>query len=242
MKIRNLQNKNLNLLGRKMLDAAKVKGDEIENIVNSPRLFDAIKARIENEPRALKSENIPVAVWSGFQFRNWQRVAFFPVVLLFFISALIGIGFINFNKLEIEQTAVPDVEIQMKIENPIIGPVIEAKPPKIFTVVDDKNKSLKFAKTTVSANKTLRSEKTVAKAAQKRKFENKPKPSPLKFYALNGNPVEPGEEMQIVRTELSRTALFALGVNLPIENETEKLKTDLLVGSDGVARAIRIVD
>ncbi len=30
--------------------------------------------------------------------------------------------------------------------------------------------------------------------------------------------------------------------NLPIENESEKIKTDLLVGADGVARAIRLVN
>jgi hypothetical protein len=63
------------------------------------------------------------------------------------------------------------------------------------------------------------------------------------FYALAhaGNLGEAGEDLRIIRTELSRSSLFALGVNLPIENETEKIKTDLLVGADGVAKAIRFV-
>jgi hypothetical protein len=63
------------------------------------------------------------------------------------------------------------------------------------------------------------------------------------FYALTytANPVEPGEHLKIVRAELSRASLFALGVNLPIENESGKIKTDLLVGADGIAKAIRFV-
>jgi hypothetical protein len=63
------------------------------------------------------------------------------------------------------------------------------------------------------------------------------------FYALTyaGNLGETGEDWQIIRTEISRSSLFALGVNLSIENESEKLKTDLLVGSDGIPRAIRFV-
>jgi hypothetical protein len=40
---------------------------------------------------------------------------------------------------------------------------------------------------------------------------------------------------------MSRARLLALGVAVQTENEIEKIKTDLLVGSDGVARAIRLV-
>ena len=46
---------------------------------------------------------------------------------------------------------------------------------------------------------------------------------------------------QIVRTEISRSSLFAMGVDLPLEGANEKIKTDLLVGPDGVVRGVRIV-
>ena len=83
--------------------------------------------------------------------------------------------------------------------------------------------------------------------ARRAKNLEKPKKPPVEnfageFYALtNAGNLEDAAELKIIRTELSRASLFALGVNLPIENETEKFKTDLLVGSDGVARAIRFV-
>ncbi len=51
MNKRNLQNEELDRIGRKLLDAAKVRSDEIEQIIGSPLLVDAVKARIETERR-----------------------------------------------------------------------------------------------------------------------------------------------------------------------------------------------
>ncbi|MEJ7860553.1 MAG: hypothetical protein WKF90_02835 [Pyrinomonadaceae bacterium] len=49
------------------------------------------------------------------------------------------------------------------------------------------------------------------------------------------------EELQILRVEIPRSSLVALGLNPPIENEKGIIKTDLLVSSDGITRAIRLV-
>jgi hypothetical protein len=47
---------------------------------------------------------------------------------------------------------------------------------------------------------------------------------------------------RIIRADVPRSALFAMGINIPLENGgTETVKADLLVGSDGVTRAIRVV-
>jgi hypothetical protein len=63
------------------------------------------------------------------------------------------------------------------------------------------------------------------------------------FYALSyaGDPNETERGGRIVRVDLPRSALFAMGVDIPLENETETVKADLLVGNDGVTRAIRVV-
>jgi hypothetical protein len=45
---------------------------------------------------------------------------------------------------------------------------------------------------------------------------------------------------RIVRVELSRQALFAMGVNIPLENGVDNVKADLLIGPDGVTRAVRL--
>jgi hypothetical protein len=64
------------------------------------------------------------------------------------------------------------------------------------------------------------------------------------FYALAD--LHPSEEAtrngRIIRVELPRASLVALGVNLPLDSDKQMIKTDLLVGPDGVPRAIRLVD
>ena len=60
------------------------------------------------------------------------------------------------------------------------------------------------------------------------------------FYPIagDGDAVAGGH---IVRVEMPRSRLFALGVNVPLENDSETVKADLLVGPDGVTRAIRLL-
>lgn len=63
------------------------------------------------------------------------------------------------------------------------------------------------------------------------------------FYplAFGGDLEEAKKGGQIIRVELTRSSLLALGLNPPGENETLKITTDLLISSDGVARGIRFV-
>lgn len=239
MNKRNLQNDELDRIGRKLLDAGRVRREEIERIVASPMLFDAVQARIEIERRRRNSKSISSG-WASFQIWNWQKIA--TAVLLFFIIGAIGL--IGFNKFtgqqEVYQVAAP--EMQPKIEQIEIPPTVQFSEDSP-TIVKTKNSAIespKIAKQKVSTNKTLKAQKP----NQLQKFQTKQEKPAGEFYALAfaGNPGETGEELRIVRAELSRSSLFALGVNLPIENESEKIKTDLLVGADGVARAIRLVD
>lgn len=46
---------------------------------------------------------------------------------------------------------------------------------------------------------------------------------------------------QVVRVELPRTALMSLGLPMNMERADERIKADVVVGNDGMARAIRFV-
>jgi len=63
------------------------------------------------------------------------------------------------------------------------------------------------------------------------------------FYPVSysGDPDEMGGG-RIIRVELPRSTLFAMGVNIPLENDSPTIKADLLVGRDGVTRAVRVVN
>jgi hypothetical protein len=49
------------------------------------------------------------------------------------------------------------------------------------------------------------------------------------------------EEGQVMRVELPRTALLAFGLPMNPERADERIKADIVIGNDGLARAIRFV-
>jgi hypothetical protein len=244
MNKRDLQNEELDRIGRKLLDATRVRSKEIEQVVGSPLLFNAVKARIEIERRERNSKS--GFGWASFQIRNWQTVAA-SVFLLFFIGAISFIGTSKFSdQPETEQAAAPEIQPQAgQIEISQPATLITEDAPAIVKTKNYAVESPRTAKQKVFISKILKARKTSArKPNQQPRLQLKQNEPSGEFYALTlaGNPVENGEELRIVRAELSRSSLFALGVNLPIENESEKIKTDLLVGADGIARAIRLVN
>ena len=62
---------------------------------------------------------------------------------------------------------------------------------------------------------------------------------PVTYTGDNGESARGG---RVIRVEVSRATLFAMGINVPLENESPTVKADLLVGPDGVTRAIRLVE
>jgi hypothetical protein len=53
---------------------------------------------------------------------------------------------------------------------------------------------------------------------------------------------EADENGQIVRVELPRSSLLAMGIDMQVENESVKIKAELLIGEDGIMKAVRVVN
>lgn len=241
MKKQDLQNEKLDRIGRRLLAARRISGEELDKIAGSPQLFAAVEAGIQAERSERRSkrrsgnrQSLPA--W------NWQKTVAATAVLMFF-----ALGLIVFTKQDSSSTLAKKITLP-QIQLPF-APVNFPQPVETFEAPP------KITKTENSARKNRVS---FQKAVFKNEIAALPKPTPRRknpvkrqtisepegeFYALTygGNPGEAGEDLRIIRAELSRSSLFALGVNLPIENESEKIKTDLLVGADGVAKAIRFV-
>jgi hypothetical protein len=58
----------------------------------------------------------------------------------------------------------------------------------------------------------------------------------------NAESISPNEEVDVVRVEVTRSAILALGLPVSEEAATEKVKADIALGADGLARAVRILD
>lgn len=63
------------------------------------------------------------------------------------------------------------------------------------------------------------------------------------FYPLTfaGDPYETARGGRVVRVDVPASTLFAMGLRNSLENASEIVKADLLIGPDGVARGIRLV-
>lgn len=137
-------------------------------------------------------------------------------------------------------------EISLRLHTPVRT---EKAPPNFASTsaykktngIDGKSKKLSERNVFVSESK-----KVPKPNRTRRLFKQIPKiesEEAIEFYQLTfaGNLKSSEEELQVVRVELPRSSLIALGLKLPIENEEAQIKTDLLVSSDGITRAIRLV-
>jgi len=57
----------------------------------------------------------------------------------------------------------------------------------------------------------------------------------------NAARLEPNEDVNMVRVEMPRSALLALGIVVSDENTSEKVLADVVLGSDGMPRSVRLV-
>lgn len=63
------------------------------------------------------------------------------------------------------------------------------------------------------------------------------------FIALpNAEQVGENEDVNVVRMEVPRTAMLSVGLPVNLERASEMIEADVMVGSDGLARAVRFVD
>lgn len=241
MKRRILKNENLDRLGREIVGAAsKRKSEEIKKILNSPTLFQSVRKRIESDRRIRGSKNASFSRRNNFYLLSWQQLAAISVILLFFIFS--AIVFYNLERSQIVQIGAPEISSPAKpLEIP--PPEARAEEKQSEFVKADFRESIK-RRPQIFTGERVKARNAQINPVSQRKSKSKQTLPPVEFYALGSasNTVQPGEELKVVRTELSRAELFALGVNLSIENGPEKIKTDMLVGRDGVARAFRIVE
>ncbi|MEO8573697.1 MAG: hypothetical protein ABI481_06990 [Pyrinomonadaceae bacterium] len=222
--MRKLENKTLDEIAKVLVTADAPSPRDIESIISNPALFDSIRAR------AVMAEDDPAP--RRFKFRPAAVASFASIAL---VGAL-AVELLVFNTKSVDLAAVPIPEA------PGNHPT-----PKKFSQPDE------MASTGFSRSQPVeRSERTSIRPEVTDVKITRPKQSAAQqiryegdgdFYALSyaGDPNETERGGRIVRVDIPRSTLFAMGVDVPLENESDTVKADLLIGSDGVTRAIRVV-
>jgi hypothetical protein len=193
---------------------------EIDRIVSDPLLFAKVRARAvaEKDVRPL-----PILRYSSV-FAALILVAAGAAFTVQFSRSTVEVASVS------EVTAPADVPVEARPTN---------HPPRKVGSNPSQGRANYYRESTPERITLRTADYTVPKV---RKYPE-PEEARPEFYPINytGDAGEITSGSHIVRVDVPRRSLFALGVNVPIENDSETVKADLLVGADGVTRAIRVL-
>jgi len=215
MKNRYLTSENIDQIGTKVLKAVRVQDRDIDRILGVDGLFDPVRAAIGTGQK--RASTTITHVLAGFGTRNWALTAA-SLALIVGVS-VVGIGLIlrgagGVTTESVEQVPVEGLDL----------PPLDI--PKQIEVASTVQKSRSVAK------RHFVTHRLTPETEQLGEFQT---------VTDTGDNDDAGS--RILRVELPRSSLFALGVDVPVENQsTNKVKADLLIGEDGVMRAVRIVE
>lgn len=238
MKKQHLQSDERHRLHRKLLKAATVPGEQIEKVVAAPHLFKAIRAGIgaekaQREAKRALVGRVNLAAW------NWQRFAVSTVA----VAVMITLGVLGLFKYSERYYSLPEIAHD---NGPEVRPMNVPQPPE---PVQDNSESGALQHLLTSRPAPARKVRAEAQRAVKTRPAKTRIPREVEqvseFYPLTytGSLEISKENAQIIRVELPRSSLFAMGINVPVENEKDnRVKADLLIGEDGVMRAVRLVN
>jgi hypothetical protein len=217
----------LDRIADSLLKSSALRHEEIEEIVDCKDLFSSVKRRVIAESE--NGRQTASVTSSIFRPRALSFAALAVIALITVISAVQAI--VNRNK--DSRKAVPGI-VRTK-ESPIQH---EEQPnfARPTPQQDEKGPGIEQAVYKPRPDKPLIRTPRPTKNAT-------PDEQPLEFYALaDMNSAEPVTGGRVVRVDLPRASLVSLGVNVPLGSDKQLIKADLLVGPDGVPRAIRLVE
>jgi hypothetical protein len=220
----------LDRIGNAVLTADRLREDEIEAIANAPYMLSAVKARIiaEKSGLAVEDSNAPGMV------QVFRMRAIWAGGLM--VLAAVGLYAIFVSR---EKAPVLAFEQPVTVEKKFARAAPEVR-PEVVSVLP--------VAPPVAAPQKPKVERAVFRAKPKKPTTVLAKHSdevkPLEFYALASvqDPTESLRDGRIIRVDLPKASLLSLGVNVPLESGNAVVKTDLLIGADGIAKAIRLVE
>lgn len=229
---RKLNSHELESIGKAIFTREMLPPAEIDRIVSNPELFSLMKKRIRVVPTV--SAKVPPGVSPSRRFVfAWTGVAMaFAVVF-----GLVALRYFEHRPERASEKAPVLMAVTDQVPDAVPGDVARLEdPPQPITGKLSASRATKIEKDEPRYEQAI-----VRTTVPRRRSEPA---APEKFYPVSytGDPMETAVGGQVIRVEMKRSSLFALGVDLPLENDDAVVKADLLVGRDGVTRAVRLVD
>ena len=228
----------LDQIGAKVLRSLKVSEEEIEAVAGSPDLYDRLRSRIEAGPKQECGKEAPAA---GRLMRVGRVRRFIPIPprahrsLLWALAAAAAVLLLA--------AAILPWRPRTSIEPSQLIESASPRSPSASTHEIAPNTppaptQAEVAHLTVRGASQVRSAATFPhRRVRSRSSEIATDFFPLTFIA-DSTALESG---QVVRVRIPRSALVSFGVPMNVERAGELVKADVVIGDDGLARAIRFI-
>ena len=221
MSKRRLQPDELDRIGKTLLSHDAISEAEIDNIVSSPFLYSAVRNRMISEAMETRS---------GFGFARYLVFAGSSMAVVF--SVFVAVAFFRSEPKQVVVVEQPKVVNIMSSTKPDSIAQTSQQPLPTEPLIERVNNKRRVSQAqTIDYRKPqVRSQRTQAAMPEVEFF-------PVTYTGDLNETVRGG---RVVRVEMSRSSLFAMGLNIPLENGSETVKADLLIGPDGVTRGVRL--
>jgi hypothetical protein len=228
MRDRNLQNKTLDTIGRKLIASAMLRDGEIEEIAVKPDLFQNVRTQIRS------NQNAAPEAWGFSSFLKY-RLVFGSV-----FAAVFCLGIIGFY---LEQRTADFVSYSIRVPEPKPDKARPEITPQVIVKGFTAGRADLISEESPTVQRTVYKQPEPYRPAVQRASMQQSLPD-VEFYPVTytGDAGETARGGRVIRVDVPRSTLFAMGVDVPLENESATLKADLLVGPDGITRAIRLVE
>lgn len=238
---RKLSDEQLDRIAKNLLQDFSLDDETLDDIADSPRLWWNVRNRIEAEKTRREK-----SWFFGF---GWQIAAFGALAILFFGG--LGVLFLNSNSGE-TVAGVNEVEIP-KLENAQSNNAENGKTePNVK--IDKSEKSEKSERPKSETAKRFSKKEFTKNINSAKSAVNLSKTKPPKIQ----NPVESAgaetktdfialsyssaaDSGQIVRVKVPSSMMVSLGVTAQVESNAKFVNAEVVIGDDGMARAIRFI-
>ena len=231
--------KKLENIGRGLLTAGALGETEIEKIAGREDLFSGVLAKVRSAPVRPAAETFSLA-----RFVRRHQLGVGGALVAVLCVGVLGL-YLQVQPGEVSLRSVPAPALKQETEwseAPAQQITEEIAPTRVQDrAIEDPAATAEPA----PERAVYRQPRPSAPVRPQRASMSEPEePEEPEFYPVTytGDNGELARGGRVIRVDVSRATLFAMGINVPLENESPTVKADLIVGPDGVTRAIRLVE
>jgi len=204
---------------REVVSAARADEDVINAAADSAFLFQRVRAQLATDAASPAPSGWRAWLFAGARGSKWGMAA---------TAVAMAVALLALSRSAHQTTPDPPA--------PPIAETPAGRPPLPVQIADVlPPEAPKIIATAANANGTSHSARRKAVRGEEEELATEYVPLTYAAYA------DETYSGHVVRVQVPRTALLTLGVPIGSEASTELVKADVIVGDDGLARAIRLV-